>query len=115
MQDSDDYFHDETEPLCVPDLPENLKTESDSIDLDDVPCCVESLPSAAAAQAATSAAPSHAKTQGGTDASEPSVATTPVSSVSRSDPFHFSCSALQTCYRNTESHCGKEHSYSNGS
>lgn len=44
-EDNDDYFHDADDSfaeaaasICVPDLPEGLNTESDSIDLDDIPC-----------------------------------------------------------------------------
>ena len=42
FQDDDDYFrsYDEAAALCVPDIPDSLNTESDSIDLDDVPCVV---------------------------------------------------------------------------
>jgi hypothetical protein len=42
FQDDDDYFRsiDEAAALCVPEIPASLNSESDSIDLDDVPCVV---------------------------------------------------------------------------
>ena len=43
MQDNDDYFHEDPKQLCIPDIADDLNTESDSIDLDDVPCRVEEL------------------------------------------------------------------------
>lgn len=57
MPDSDDYFHKDAAQLCMPDIPDDINAESDSIDLDDVPCIVEALPSLSASSApATSAA-----------------------------------------------------------
>lgn len=44
LHDDDDYFHDAAAALCVPDLPEGLNTESDSIDLDDIPCKIPEEP-----------------------------------------------------------------------
>ena len=38
--DDDDYFHSEAELPCIPDVPESLKSESDSMDLDELPCIV---------------------------------------------------------------------------
>jgi hypothetical protein len=38
--DDDDYFHSEASLPCIPDVPDNLKSESDSIDLDELPCIV---------------------------------------------------------------------------
>ena len=38
--DDDDYFHSEAELPCIPEVPEGLKSESDSIDLDELPCIV---------------------------------------------------------------------------
>jgi hypothetical protein len=61
MQDNDDYFHEDPKQLCIPDIPDDLNTESDSIDLDDVPCRVEELlpepstPASMSAPASTSA------------------------------------------------------------
>jgi hypothetical protein len=40
-RNDDDYSHDEAEVPCIPDLPDGLSMESDSIDLDEVPCRVE--------------------------------------------------------------------------
>ena len=40
MGDDDDYFHNEAEIPCIPDVPESLKSESDSMDLDELPCIV---------------------------------------------------------------------------
>lgn len=46
--DDDDYFYTEPGPPCIPDVPESLKWESDSVDLDELPCIVpddlQSLP-----------------------------------------------------------------------
>ncbi len=43
VQDDDDYFQvgEDLSQLCIPDLPPGFNTESDSIDLDDVPCVIE--------------------------------------------------------------------------
>ena len=38
--DDDDYFHSEAGLPCIPDVPDSLKSESDSIDLDELPCIV---------------------------------------------------------------------------
>ena len=46
--DDDDYFYMESGLPCIPDVPESLKWESDSVDLDELPCIVpddmQSLP-----------------------------------------------------------------------
>ena len=46
--DEDDYFYMESGLPCIPDVPESLKWESDSVDLDELPCIVpddmQSLP-----------------------------------------------------------------------
>ena len=46
--DDDDYFYAESGLPCIPDVPESLKWESDSVDLDELPCIVpddmQSLP-----------------------------------------------------------------------
>ena len=36
----DDYFYSESGLPCIPDVPESLKWESDSVDLDELPCIV---------------------------------------------------------------------------
>lgn len=38
--DNDDYFHSAAELPCIPDVPDSLKSESDSVDLDELPCIV---------------------------------------------------------------------------
>lgn len=38
--DDDDYFHNEAGLPCIPDVPESLRSESDSMDLDELPCIV---------------------------------------------------------------------------
>ena len=40
MGDDDDYFHNEAELPCIPDVPDSLRSESDSMDLDELPCIV---------------------------------------------------------------------------
>ena len=52
VQDDDDYFQavEDLDKLCIPDLPPGFNNESDSIDMDDVPCVIEP-------EAATAAAP----------------------------------------------------------
>ena len=65
MPDSDDYFHADPKQLCIPDIPDDLNTESDSIDLDDVPCRVEDsvpMPSTPASSSAAHAVSSSAST-----------------------------------------------------
>ncbi|BDA48910.1 probable potassium channel subfamily T member 2 at N-terminal half [Coccomyxa sp. Obi] len=60
MPDSDDYFLEDAEQLCMPDIPDDINAESDSIDLDDVPCRIVEDPSSSSASSAlaTSAATS---------------------------------------------------------
>ena len=58
FQDDDDNFRsaDVAAALCIPDVPDSLNTESDSIDLDDVPCVVPSLDGSLDTSAADDAA-----------------------------------------------------------
>ena len=54
--DDDDYFHSESILPCIPDVPDNLKSESDSVDLDELPCIVpESMMPESAADTAAEA------------------------------------------------------------
>ncbi|EIE18822.1 hypothetical protein COCSUDRAFT_59753 [Coccomyxa subellipsoidea C-169] len=69
--DSDDYFHEDPKQLCIPDIPDDLNTESDSIDLDDVPCRVEDsvpMPSTPASSSAANAVSSSASTSASSSA-----------------------------------------------
>lgn len=54
VDDDDDYFHSESILPCIPDVPDNLKSESDSVDLDELPCIVPEsmMPESAADPAA---------------------------------------------------------------
>ena len=60
--DDDDYFHSEATLPCIPDVPDNLKSESDSVDLDELPCIVpENIMPTRAADTAAEAAVSDLK------------------------------------------------------
>ena len=97
MGDDDDYFHTEAELPCIPDVPESLRSESDSMDLDELPCIVpdDLILQSKPVEAARSASPEEHQLPGSLAHASAAKRLTPAAaSITRSEPLRRSLSQM---------------------